>query len=239
MKCARETRRAALGPKRIGSLLIVLRLGVVLAALTFVFSGTTVVLAHGTLDNMYPTAYYTGSYCYQSNACQADNAISTVYFEGNLGNGAGFQTRNRMAHYSSVSDVSFSEVSSPIYSAGSNGETDVIVRNRVLSGSTIGRVFCEDYDGLWDVRCDQHYLDLDVPQFGTISSTVKQRVTCHELGHTLGLKHGSASEDTSSGSSQAGSDIDPALACMVTPSTHSNAKNFVGAHNKHMINSTY
>lgn len=194
------------------------------------------VLAHTTYDNMYPTAYYTTWYCGGSNACRADGTSHSVYFEGTWSHGLRVQTINRMNHFTSVTDLVVWETSSPVYSAGNNGETDVIVQNKAIPGLD-GRVYCEDVDDYWGTVCDQHYMELDEQAMVGWTKHEKRRVTCHELGHTVGLKHGSAAENTGSGSSQPGSDDDSVLGCLHNPAF--DGPNFLGAHNVHQINNHY
>lgn len=72
----------------------------------------------------------------------------------------------------------------------SSTETDVVWYVAELSGTTRGTTRCEDFD----TYCDQYYVKIDYnyiiessdPDGENVSKTI-----CHELGHTVGLSHGS------------------------------------------------
>ncbi len=75
-----------------------------------------------------------------------------------------------------------------------DGETDVVWFDANLPSGTRGMAFCEDYDG--DV-CDQYYVSLDPDEIniGTEDEADTTKTSCHELGHTVGLTHGSGGGD--------------------------------------------
>lgn len=72
----------------------------------------------------------------------------------------------------------------------SGTETDVVWRADNLEGSVRGKTFCEDYDNGF---CDQSYAYIDFNAIsdagGPYEANVKKTM-CHELGHSVGLSHG-------------------------------------------------
>lgn len=65
-----------------------------------------------------------------------------------------------------------------------SGETDVVWFELELPGLD-GKAPCEDYD---NGRCDQYYAQIDDDVNGELDES---QTACHELGHTVGLSHGS------------------------------------------------
>lgn len=71
----------------------------------------------------------------------------------------------------------------------SQSETDVVWRQRDLSGTKRGTTYCEDFD----TYCDQYYATIDynyIVQSSTADAENVKKTICHELGHTVGLTHG-------------------------------------------------
>ncbi len=91
-----------------------------------------------------------------------------------------------------------------------------------LPGSTRGKAPCEDYDNGY---CDQYYVTLDPAQINVGSNDDADKTVCHELGHTVGLTHGSGGGD-------GGTDD-----CMISgerPSTNSQYERYSSHHKEHI-----
>lgn len=71
-----------------------------------------------------------------------------------------------------------------------SGETDVVWFQTNLPYGKRGTTFCEDFDGS---HCDQFYIDIDLAEInvGSYDEYDEAKTTCHELGHSVGLTHGS------------------------------------------------
>ena len=105
-----------------------------------------------------------------------------------------------------------------------SGETDVVWFDADLPGSTRGKAPCEDYDNGY---CDQYYVTLDPAQInvGSNDDADTDKTVCHELGHTVGLTHGSGGGD-------GGTDD-----CMISgerPSTNSQYERYSSHHKEHI-----
>lgn len=74
-------------------------------------------------------------------------------------------------------------------------ETDVVWLDADLPGTLRGQAPCEDYDV--SNHCDQYYVTLDPAEInvGSNDELDTTKTTCHELGHTVGLTHGSGGGD--------------------------------------------
>lgn len=116
-------------------------------------------------------------------------------------------------------DLAFSYDSSPTFSG--SGETDTIWQEGAVSGSAEGRTWCDDPVG--EFRCDQHYIRIEGGGSYTLS------LTCHEMGHAVGLTHGSDAAPSVS-------DTNSNLHCMKTPTGGTST---LGAHNRNQINAVY
>lgn len=101
-----------------------------------------------------------------------------------------------------------------------SGETDTIWQEGDVSGSATGRTWCDDPVGIR--RCDQHYIRIEPGHFN-------RGLTCHEMGHAVGLTHGG--DAYPSVSNQLAS-----LACMRTPVSTTDV---LGPHNRDQINVNY
>lgn len=70
-------------------------------------------------------------------------------------------------------------------------ETDAAWANVSIGGGVRGETYCEDFDG---GVCDQNYINIDstaiAGQTGPTNENVRKTI-CHELGHSVGLTHGS------------------------------------------------
>ena len=87
-----------------------------------------------------------------------------------------------------------------------------------------GKAPCEDYDNGY---CDQYYVTLDPAQInvGSNDDADTDKTVCHELGHTVGLTHGSGGGD-------GGTDD-----CMISgerPSTNSQYERYSSHHKEHI-----
>ena len=82
-------------------------------------------------------------------------------------------------------------------------ETDVVWEGGNLTGA-YGQAPCNDYE-TFSNQCDQYYVTLDFPaiEAGSEDEIMVKIISCHELGHTVGLSHRSG------------------LNCMFSPSTAS------------------
>ena len=61
---------------------------------------------------------------------------------------------------------------------------------RQLDGTVRGSTFCENYD----TYCDQYYVQIDLNYIIQSSEPDDENIKktmCHELGHSVGLSHGS------------------------------------------------
>lgn len=78
-----------------------------------------------------------------------------------------------------------------------DGETDVVWFDANLPAGYRGQAICEDYDG---GLCDQFYVTIDPAEInvGENDEADITKTTCHELGHTVGLTHGSGGGDSTS-----------------------------------------
>lgn len=70
-------------------------------------------------------------------------------------------------------------------------ETDVVWFSGNLPGGVRGRTYCDDIDN--PPQCDQAYATLDEAEInvGSNDEIDTTFTACHELGHTVGLTHGS------------------------------------------------
>lgn len=114
-------------------------------------------------------------------------------------------------------DLAFHYDSTPTFSGAA--ETDHIWQKGLVDGSAEGRAWCDDVN---INVCDQHYIRIEGGHFN-------QGLTCHEMGHAVGLTHGK-------NASPPVSQTEPELRCMRTPVSGGDV---LGAHNKRMINGTY
>jgi hypothetical protein len=73
-------------------------------------------------------------------------------------------------------------------------ETDVVWFDGNLPAGIRGQTFCEDFDG---GNCDQNYITLDPAEIniGSNDEADTTKTACHELGHSVGLTHGSGGGD--------------------------------------------
>ena len=151
----------------------------------------------------------------------------TFWFDASYPSGyMKLQTRNRMVHYKNETDLTTTELSN--YDAS----VDVLLLDDDLTGMTFGVVDCADV--LSGAKCDRHTLtyDIDFAQSQNLNTDQKRYLACHEIGHTLGLKHGDDAAPRV--------DNDKLwLGCLTTPLSNPNALTVTGGHNKEVINDNY
>lgn len=116
-------------------------------------------------------------------------------------------------------DLAFRYDATPKFSG--SGETDTIWQEGRVSGSAEGRAWCNDPYGYF--RCDQHYIRIEG------GGTITQGLSCHEMGHAVGLTHG---RDAYPSVSQRAT----FLRCMRTPV---GSGDVLGSHNRGQINANY
>jgi len=123
------------------------------------------------------------------------------------------------------------EHTTPVYSG--SAETDIVVVGASFMVSTyglIGGVFCND--AVSTTRCDQQYVYLDIPWYDSQTyNPYRKGNACHELGHAIGLTHGSNAAPIGAGSQP--TDSWESLKCLGIPSS---TYPVLGSHNKEQIN---
>lgn len=200
-------------------------------------SGVRALATHD-YDGMYPTANYQ-DLCVSANPpasygtlCQTDNADLYWYADSN---DPGELESNDFDSVSSVLSAQFAPTdlaihydSTPVFSG--SGETDLILQEAEdalpMPVSALGLTWCNDdvTSELWE--CDQTYVRIPGPDGFRIFGG---SVTCHEIGHSVGLVHGTEAYP-------ALYEGDSRLGCMV------NADEFptgLGSASKHLIDVTY
>ena len=184
-------------------------------------------------DSLYPTGH-TGNNCSDGfigdGACRTDNSTVTYHLR-TISSNLDTPVQNRIDTQYKVTDLSFVEHSNPVYSG--NAETDIIIDEHgwVLSSyGWIGVTWCND--AVSGQRCDQHYIYFDSGWYASHSYT-PDRIgnACHELGHAIGLKHGSLA--TPIGGTAQPTNTWTSLRCLRIPSS---TYPYAGSHNKDQIN---
>lgn len=153
---------------------------------------------------------------------QTDNAAVYFYMDSNgdymLESYDKSVVNNMLDAQYRPTDLSFHYDSTPVFSG--SAETDTIWQEGTVSGSAEGRAWCNDTVGAYE--CDQHYIRIEPGWYNA-------GITCHEMGHAVGLTHGadaypSVAQNTYS------------LRCMRTPTS---SGDILGSHNKGQINGAY
>ncbi|SDJ51862.1 hypothetical protein [Streptomyces indicus] len=186
-------------------------------------AGVTLVWAAAT-DNMVPTGASNGPICYAgdssgSGRCQTDNAAMSIWRQGTLETVDRNMVANVLSNEYSPTDLAISYPSSAQYTGSS--ETDVIYQEDTVSGTAVGRNWCDDTVSSW--RCDQQYVRIEGGGDYTYGRT------CHETGHAVGLLHGADANPRLSNSNSA-------LGCLVTPTSGGEK---LGSNNREHINQVY
>lgn len=206
-----------------------------------VFSVALVVFCTG-CDNIFPSSNYRngdtdcddGSF-FDGQLCLADNYYHE-FFNDDLPSGWQTATVNAFTAsggYNNNTDIYGFETHDPEKSASGTAETDIIFQSADLGEGTYGASWCED---AWTgARCDQHYtaLNKEVCDWTSCTTTRLRFATCHEIGHTFGLLHGSNATPKQS-------DFDDALACMqrVTSGLPDHGP-YLGTQNRDNLNANY
>ena len=115
--------------------------------------------------------------------------------------------------------LAFHYDSTPVFSGGA--ETDTIWQEGAVSGSDEGTTWCDNPVGLY--ACDQHYIRIEG------AGTYTKGLTCHEMGHAVGLVHGLNAAPSVPNQ-------DASLRCMRKTVA---ASDILGTHNRSEINETY
>ncbi|MFJ6686824.1 hypothetical protein [Streptomyces werraensis] len=175
-------------------------------------------------DTMVPTQNY-GNYCGNANVCQTDNRDLTYYMDS----GGTYElelidrdfVRTAVSSDYGPTDLVISYDSSPSFSG--SAETDHIWQegSTGIASDAVGMAWCDDSVSGWS--CDQHYIRIRGNGYYTSSTT------CHEMGHGVGLVHGTQAYPQRSNADVA------AMGCMTTPS----ASGDLGTNNFNNINATY
>lgn len=200
-----------------------------LVALPFI--GGVLLANAASADNLVPTGN-SSIFCDQGSAlpigiCQTDNA--NVYFHMAVGTQA-LEAPDRAALNDMLDaqyrpgDLKLFEEPNPVFDGPS--ETDWIFQEGPIeTEGTIGRTWCNDKVGTWE--CDQHYIKLE----GSGQYYQNPRVTCHEVGHAVGLTHGPEANPSLDND-------DAVLGCLRRPLS-AITSHAIGAANKAQINSVY
>ncbi|MEU2726023.1 hypothetical protein [Streptomyces smyrnaeus] len=179
-------------------------------------------------DNMTPTDGYPFA-CRQGmeggTLCKTDGPDVYYYMDSKddfkLEAGDKDIVRKMLRNEYSPTDLAIHYESSPTFSG--DNETDTIWQegSSGLPSSAIGMTWCDDDSGPF-FSCDQHYIRIRG------NGVYDGSVTCHEMGHAVGLTHGSDAWPKIN-------DEDPLLACMIRQGWNDN----LGSSNTKQINDGY
>ncbi|MGA4541318.1 hypothetical protein ACPA54_15155 [Uniformispora flossi] len=133
-------------------------------------------------DNMFPTLNY-GWPCQDGviggTICQTDNRDLTGAIDQQADPIIGYT--GFLAAIQDLNDNSVLDFTGelPVYEG--DAETDIIFQTGPLDEGVAGQTWCDD--AVTPLKCDQHYV-----RFNT--NYPSQYLTCHEMGHAVGLMHG-------------------------------------------------
>lgn len=191
-------------------------------SLTLVGLAATAAWAVTSTDNLVPTQNY-DHWCANAAVCQTDNATVSYYMDSGgtdaLESGDRTTVQNVISGDYQPTDLSVSYDSTPVWDG--SGETDWYIQEETVSGDADGRTTCNDPE-TFDYGCDQHYVTIEPGSF-------TWGLTCHELGHAVGLVHGDLA-------SPSVSKTDAVLGCMKTPVSSSQR---LGSNQVTRINNNY
>ncbi|WP_328905574.1 hypothetical protein OG230_22835 [Streptomyces sp. NBC_00234] len=180
-------------------------------------------------DTMVPTANY-DPWCDDGQSdgtvCQTDNA-DVYYYMDSSGEFELEPVDREMVVNMFTSEYSPTDLvrhydTNPTFSG--DGETDHVWQegSEGLDSDAIGMAWCDD-EAIFSYKCDQHYIRIRG------NDTYELSVTCHEMGHAVGLVHGDSTSPKRDMNDHA------ALGCMVAEDYEDN----LGSNNVNAINSTY
>jgi hypothetical protein len=197
------------------------RAGLATVACWTLLTGTAVAAT----DTIVPTLTYQNN-CANAAVCQTDNADVYYYMDSSgeyeLEDWDRSMVGTMWANEYSPTDLVRHYDSAPVFSG--EGETDHIWQegSTGLDSDALGMAWCDDPIGTTH-ECDQHYIRIRG------NDTYDLSVTCHEMGHAVGLVHGNLAYPTR------GMEDTAALGCMVKSTYEPD----LGTNNVNGINSAY
>ncbi|MFF9915620.1 hypothetical protein [Streptomyces sp. NPDC013457] len=197
------------------------RVAMAAAASWVLLTGT----AFAATDTMVPTQTYSVP-CTSADVCQTDNETLTYYMDS--GGTYELESPDRINVVETVTedyaptDLVISYDSSPSFSG--DAETDHIWQegSTGLPSDVLGMAWCNDPNGT-GYKCDQHYIRIRG------GGWIDPSLTCHEMGHGVGLVHGSHAYPQRSATDRA------AMGCMIAEGYETT----LGTNNINNINATY
>lgn len=135
--------------------------------------------------------------------CMGDT-VNHDYYGGYLGPSMGNATFEALYLTYDTTNVNV-VVTSPYQS---NPWTDIVFTYGPLAGTTVGLYQCDDDLSGW--RCDRSIITYDDVDIASYTGSQLRRLACHEIGHSLGLTHGSDAKDNYDNG-------DDELGCLQTP----------------------
>ncbi|WP_331763670.1 hypothetical protein [Streptomyces anthocyanicus] len=197
------------------------RAGLATVACWTLLTGT----AAAATDTIVPTLTYQNN-CANAAICQTDNADVYYYMDSDGEYELEAEDRSvvvtMFTNEYSPTDLVRHYDDAPVFSG--EGETDHVWQegSTGLDSDAVGMAWCNDPIGTTH-ECDQHYIRIRGNGY------IDASVTCHEMGHAVGLVHGNLAYPTR------GMEDHAALGCMVSSDYEAN----LGTNNVNGINSTY